>query len=119
MINKSLVVFYIVFEIIKYKRIKEIGLFILFFKFMNFNYINFYVVWYDIVECVVVRIFYKIIRFMCLIIWYMYNVNMIVWFFGCCCCCNYVYYNYRIICELRYSNGIFYKFFYWNIGKYL
>lgn len=50
MINKSLVVFYIVFEIIKYKRIKEIGLFILFFKFMNFNYINFYVVWYDKVE---------------------------------------------------------------------
>lgn len=45
MINKSLVVFYIVIEIIKYKRIKEIGLFILFFKFMNFNYINFYVVW--------------------------------------------------------------------------
>lgn len=80
MINKSLVVFYIVFEIIKYKRIKEIGLFIFFFKFMNFNYINFYVVWYDKVECVVVRIFYKIIRFMCLIIWYMYNVNMIVWF---------------------------------------
>lgn len=64
MINKSLVVFYIVFEIIKYKRIKEIGLFILFFKFMNFNYINFYVVCYDKVECVVVRIFYKIIRFM-------------------------------------------------------
>lgn len=70
MINKSLVVFYIVFEIIKYKRIKEIGLFILFFKFMNFNYINFYVVCYDKVECVVVRIFFKIIRFMCLIIWY-------------------------------------------------
>lgn len=82
MINKSLVVFYIVIEIIKYKRIKEIGLFIFFFKFMNFNYINFkfYVVCYDKVECVVVRIFYKIIRFMYLIIWYMYNVNMIVWF---------------------------------------
>lgn len=80
MINKSSAAFYIAPEIIKHKRTKEIGLSTLFLKSMNLNHINFHVVCYDIVECVVVRISYKTTRFTCSTIWYMYNVNMIVWF---------------------------------------
>lgn len=119
MINKSSAAFYIATEIIKHKRTKEIGLSTLFLKSMNLNHINFHVVWHDKVECVVVRISYKTTRFTCSTIWYMYNVNMIVWFFGCCCCCNHVHHNYRTTRELRYSNGIPHKFYHWNTGKHL
>lgn len=119
MINKSSAAFYIAPEIIKHKRTKEIGLSTLFLKSMNLNHINFHVVWHDKVECVVVRISYKTTRFTCSTIWYMYNVNMIVWFFGCCCCCNHVHHNYRATRELRYSNGIPHKFYHWNTGKHL
>lgn len=80
MINKSSAAFYIAPLIIKHKRTKEIGLSTLFLKSMNLNHINFHVVWHDKVECVVVRISYKTTRFTCSTIWYMYNVNMIVWF---------------------------------------